>query len=66
MRRPKLRIIGIKESEYSQLKGPQNMFNKNHRRSFQFPSEPGADPEPQHPELIPCYSTPYPNTTRKE
>jgi hypothetical protein len=28
MRRPNLRIIGIKESEDSQLKGPVNIFNK--------------------------------------
>jgi hypothetical protein len=28
MRRPNLRIIGIEESEDSQLKGPENIFNK--------------------------------------
>jgi hypothetical protein len=28
MRRPKLRIIGIEESEDSQLKGPVNILNK--------------------------------------
>jgi hypothetical protein len=28
MRRPNLRIIGIEESENSQLKGPVNIFNK--------------------------------------
>ena len=28
MRRPNLRIIGIEESEDSQLKGPVNIFNK--------------------------------------
>jgi hypothetical protein len=28
MRRPNLRIIGIEESEDSQLKGPVNTFNK--------------------------------------
>jgi hypothetical protein len=28
MRRPNLRIIGIKESEDSQLKGSVNIFNK--------------------------------------
>ena len=28
MRRPNLRIIGIEESEDSQLKGPVNNFNK--------------------------------------
>jgi hypothetical protein len=28
MRRLKLRIIGIEESEYSQLKGPIDIFNK--------------------------------------
>jgi hypothetical protein len=27
MRRPNLRIIGIEESEDSQLKGPENIFN---------------------------------------
>ena len=28
MRRPNLKIIGIEESEDSQLKGPVNIFNK--------------------------------------
>jgi hypothetical protein len=28
MRRPNLRIIGVEESEDSQLKGPVNIFNK--------------------------------------
>ena len=28
MRRPNLRIIGVEESENSQLKGPVNIFNK--------------------------------------
>ena len=28
MKRPNLRIIGIQESENSQLKGPVNIFNK--------------------------------------
>jgi hypothetical protein len=28
MKRPNLRIIGIEESEDSQLKGPINIFNK--------------------------------------
>jgi hypothetical protein len=28
MKRPNLRIIGIEESEDSQLKGPVNIFNK--------------------------------------
>ena len=28
MKRPNLRIIGIEENEDSQLKGPENMFNK--------------------------------------
>jgi hypothetical protein len=28
MKRPNLRIIGIEESEDSQLKGPENVFNK--------------------------------------
>jgi hypothetical protein len=28
MKRPNLRIIRIEENEYSQLKGPENVFNK--------------------------------------
>jgi hypothetical protein len=28
MKRQNLRIIGIKERDYSQLKGPENIFNK--------------------------------------
>jgi hypothetical protein len=28
MKRPNLRIMGIEEGEYTQLKGPENIFNK--------------------------------------
>ena len=34
MRRPNLRIIGIEESEDSQLKGPVNIFNKIIEENF--------------------------------
>jgi hypothetical protein len=34
MRRPSIRIIGIKESEDSQLKGPVNIFNKIKEENF--------------------------------
>jgi hypothetical protein len=34
MRRPNLRIIGIEESEDSQLKGPVNIFNKTIEENF--------------------------------
>ena len=34
MRRPNLRIIGIKESEDSQLKGPVNNFKKIIEENF--------------------------------
>ena len=34
MRRPNLRIIGIEESEDSQLKGPENIFNKIIEENF--------------------------------
>jgi hypothetical protein len=34
MRRTKLRIIGIEESEDSQLKGPVSIFSKNYRRKL--------------------------------
>ena len=34
MRRPNLRIIGIKEREDSQLKGPVNTFNKIIEENF--------------------------------
>jgi hypothetical protein len=34
MRRPNLRIIGIEESEESQLKGPVNIFNKIIEENF--------------------------------
>ena len=34
MRRPNLRIIGIEESENSQLKGPVNIFNKIVEENF--------------------------------
>jgi hypothetical protein len=34
VRRPNLRIIGIEESEDSQLKGPVNIFNKIIEENF--------------------------------
>ena len=34
MKKPNLRIIGIEESEDSQLKGPVNMFNKIIEENF--------------------------------
>jgi hypothetical protein len=34
MRRPNLRVIGIEESEDSQLKGPVNIFNKIIEENF--------------------------------
>ena len=34
MKRPDLRIIGIEESEDSQLKGPANIFNKIIEENF--------------------------------
>ena len=34
MRRPNLRIIGVEESEDSQLKGPANIFNKIIEENF--------------------------------
>jgi hypothetical protein len=34
MRRPNLRIIGIEESGDSQLKGPENIFNKIIEENF--------------------------------
>ena len=34
MRRPNLRIIGIKESKDSQIKGPVNIFNKIIEENF--------------------------------
>jgi hypothetical protein len=34
MRRPNLRIIGIEDSEDSQLKGPVNIFNKITEENF--------------------------------
>ena len=34
MKRPNLRIIGIEESEDSQLKGPVNIFNKIIKENF--------------------------------
>jgi hypothetical protein len=34
MRRPNLRIIGIEESDDSQLKGPVNIFNKIIEQNF--------------------------------
>jgi hypothetical protein len=34
MRRPNIRIIGIEESESSQIKGPVIVFNKNIEDNF--------------------------------
>ena len=34
MRRPNLRIIGIEENEDSQIKGPENIFNKIREENF--------------------------------
>ena len=34
MKRPNLRIIGIEENEDSQLKGPENVFNKIIEENF--------------------------------
>ena len=34
MKRPNLRMIGIKENENSQLKGPENVFNKIIEENF--------------------------------
>jgi hypothetical protein len=34
MRRPSLRIIGIDENEYFQLKGPVNIYNKIIQENF--------------------------------
>jgi hypothetical protein len=34
MRRPNLRIIGIEESEDTQIKGPVNIFNKIIEENF--------------------------------
>jgi hypothetical protein len=34
MKRPNLRITGIKENEDSQLKGPENVFNKITEENF--------------------------------
>ena len=34
MQRPNLRMIGIEESEYFQLKGPVNIFNKIIEENF--------------------------------
>jgi hypothetical protein len=34
MWRPNLKIIGIEKSEYSQLKGPVNIFNKIIKENF--------------------------------
>ena len=39
MRRPKLRIIGIEESENSQLKGLVNIFNKIIEENFRNPKK---------------------------
>jgi hypothetical protein len=34
MKRLNLRIIGIEEGEESQLKGPENFFQQNHRKKL--------------------------------
>ena len=34
MKRPSLKIIGIEEGEESQLKGPENIFNKIIEENF--------------------------------
>jgi archaeosine-15-forming tRNA-guanine transglycosylase len=34
MKRPKLRVIGLEESEDSQFKGPENIFNKTIEENF--------------------------------
>ena len=34
MKRPNLKIIGIEEGEESQLKGPENIFNKTIEENF--------------------------------
>ena len=34
MKRPNLKIIGIEEGEESQLKGPENIFNKIIKENF--------------------------------
>jgi hypothetical protein len=34
MKRPNLKIIGIEEGEESQLKGPENIFNKIIEENF--------------------------------
>lgn len=39
MKRPDLKIIGIEEGEESQPQGPENNFNKNHRRKLCQPKE---------------------------
>jgi hypothetical protein len=36
VKKPNLRIIGIEESEDSQLKGPENMFNKIKEQTFPY------------------------------
>jgi hypothetical protein len=39
IKRPNLRIIGIEENEDSQLKGPQNVFNKIIGKNLSQPKE---------------------------
>jgi hypothetical protein len=39
MKRSNIRITGIEENEDSQLKGLENVFNKNHRRKLPQPKE---------------------------
>ena len=39
MKGQNLRITGIEENEDSRLKGPENIFKKNHRRKLPQPEE---------------------------
>jgi hypothetical protein len=39
MKRPNIRIIRIEKNEDSQLKGHENVFNKNHGRKLLQPKE---------------------------
>jgi hypothetical protein len=71
MRKPNLRIIGIEESEDSQLKGPVNIFNKireesipnlkkempmNTQEAYRTPNRLGQKRNPSHHIII---KTPY-------
>jgi hypothetical protein len=39
LKRPNIRIIGIEENEYFQLKGPVNIFNKMIKENFPNPKK---------------------------